>query len=508
MSVTATNAAGATAATTAASARIDPAPTVNTAAPAISGTARDGQTLTVDNGTWTGTPRSPTPTSGAAATPPARTAPTSRARRARRTRSAAADVGATIRAVVTATNAAGATAATAPQSATVAPAAPVNTAAPALAGTERDGETLTVDRGRWTGTPTIAYAYQWRRCDTSGANCADIAGATQAAYTLTAADAGTHRPRRRHRDERGRPTSASTPASATVKAAPPANATVPLVSGTLRDGETLTATRGTWTGTDPISFAYRWQRCDGDAANCDDIGGATGTTYALTAADVGHRIRFAATATNTAGSATAGADPTDRVVAAPPANRTPPAVDGTARDGSTLTVTSDGQWDGTPAIAFAYAWLRCDENGGGARDPRRRCSARCRSSGRSSTSSSGRRSTWRTSASASSRSGRWRSGSAVTTRTARCAAPTVEPEFLVCPVCTTKLKQACVTCKHPLEPLWQVCPYCETPIVRRSPVFEETMALPRRRGVASLAAAAARTDRLGRATSESLTGDQ
>jgi hypothetical protein len=55
---------------------------------------------------------------------------------------------------------------------------------------------------------------------------------------------------------------------------------------------------------------------------------------------------------------------------------------------------------------------------------------------------------------------------------------TVEPEFLVCPVCTTKLKQACVTCKNPLEPLWQVCPYCETPIVRRSPVFEETVALP------------------------------
>jgi hypothetical protein len=53
----------------------------------------------------------------------------------------------------------------------------------------------------------------------------------------------------------------------------------------------------------------------------------------------------------------------------------------------------------------------------------------------------------------------------------------VEPEFLICPVCTTKLKQACVTCKAPLEPLWQVCPYCETPIVRQSSVFEETIAL-------------------------------
>ena len=53
----------------------------------------------------------------------------------------------------------------------------------------------------------------------------------------------------------------------------------------------------------------------------------------------------------------------------------------------------------------------------------------------------------------------------------------VAPEYLICPVCTTKLKQACVTCRAPLEPLWQVCPFCETPIVRRSPVFEETMAL-------------------------------
>ena len=40
----------------------------------------------------------------------------------------------------------------------------------------------------------------------------------------------------------------------------------------------------------------------------------------------------------------------------------------------------------------------------------------------------------------------------------------VEATFLVCPVCTTKLKQACTNCKAPLEALWQVCPYCETPV--------------------------------------------
>src|SRR5262249_14306858 len=31
----------------------------------------------------------------------------------------------------------------------------------------------------------------------------------------------------------------------------------------------------------------------------------------------------------------------------------------------------------------------------------------------------------------------------------------VEASFLVCPVCTTRLKEACATCKAPLEALWQ-----------------------------------------------------
>jgi double zinc ribbon protein len=50
-----------------------------------------------------------------------------------------------------------------------------------------------------------------------------------------------------------------------------------------------------------------------------------------------------------------------------------------------------------------------------------------------------------------------------------CRAP-VETSFLVCPVCTTRLKEACVTCKAPLEPLWQMCPHCETPVTRRPPL--------------------------------------
>ncbi len=40
----------------------------------------------------------------------------------------------------------------------------------------------------------------------------------------------------------------------------------------------------------------------------------------------------------------------------------------------------------------------------------------------------------------------------------------VDATFLICPVCTTRLRQACTGCNAPLEALWQVCPFCETPI--------------------------------------------
>lgn len=69
------------------------------------------------------------------------------------------------------------------------PAAPVNTLLPSIAGVLRDNETLTASTGTWAGHPPIGYAYQWRRCRADGMLCANVAGATGAAYTLTSADA-------------------------------------------------------------------------------------------------------------------------------------------------------------------------------------------------------------------------------------------------------------------------------------------------------------------------------
>jgi hypothetical protein len=65
---------------------------------------------------------------------------------------------------------------------------PVNTSPPTVSGDMISGHQLTADPGKWTGNPT--FTYQWRRCDSSGANCTDIPGATDKTYTVTDPDVG------------------------------------------------------------------------------------------------------------------------------------------------------------------------------------------------------------------------------------------------------------------------------------------------------------------------------
>lgn len=40
----------------------------------------------------------------------------------------------------------------------------------------------------------------------------------------------------------------------------------------------------------------------------------------------------------------------------------------------------------------------------------------------------------------------------------------VERNFLRCPSCLRKLKDACVSCGKPLDPAWKLCPYCEAEV--------------------------------------------
>lgn len=143
-------------------------------------------------------------------------------------------------------------------------------------------------------------------------------------------------------------------------AALPANTSVPVVSGTAAVGSTLTSSTGTWTGTDPITFAYQWQR------GTTNISGATSSSYLIQAGDAGSTLRCVVTATNVAGSTSANSANTAIVVApSAPVNTSVPVISGTATVGATLS-SSTGTWTGFPTPTYAYQWQRGTTNISGA----------------------------------------------------------------------------------------------------------------------------------------------
>jgi SPRY domain len=320
-----------------------PAP-VNTVIPNVIGTPTEGRTLTTSNGAWSNNPtsyayqwfRSPsTAIPGATAITYVLTS---------------ADVGQTIYAKVTATNAGGAATAQSNTTPLIAMGAPTNTVAPVVTGTATQGQTLTTTSGTWTGSPT--FAYQWYRATTV------ISGATATSYVLQAADVGSTIHCKVTATNVGGSTTVQSNVTAPVAApAPiPVNTTPPALSGTQTQGQTLTTTNGTWSNS-PTSYSYQWFR--GSTA----ISGATSTAYVLQAADVGQILHCKVTAGNANGSATAASNNTGAIAAgaAPgaPVNTTPPtiAVLTTLTVGGQAYVTSDGVWTNAPP-SFTYQWFR------------------------------------------------------------------------------------------------------------------------------------------------------
>ena len=77
----------------------------------------------------------------------------------------------------------------APASATLWSGSPVSdTSAPEVSGTPVVGNRLAVSNGRWSGSPVV-YGYQWEDCNSAGAECKPIPGATNPNYTPVVADA-------------------------------------------------------------------------------------------------------------------------------------------------------------------------------------------------------------------------------------------------------------------------------------------------------------------------------
>lgn len=162
-----------------------PVPT-NSSPPKISGSAVQGQTLSLTHGNWGNSPTGYSDQWEACDASGANCRPMATATGATYTLTGN-DVSHTIRVSESASNPTG-TSSTIPSLATArVEGAPMSTSLPAITGSPVVGNSLSASTGSWTGATPLSYAYQWQRCSTT---CAAIVGATSISYNVKPADLG------------------------------------------------------------------------------------------------------------------------------------------------------------------------------------------------------------------------------------------------------------------------------------------------------------------------------
>jgi hypothetical protein len=177
---------------------------------------------------------------------------------------------------------------------------PVNTALPAISGQARQGSSLVEVAGTWSNNPT-AVSYQWESCDSAGANCVAIPGATAKSYQVGAGDVGhTLRVVEVATNSVGTGAPAASAPTQAVPPSPPANTRAPAISGKATETSTLTVAAAGWSN-NPTAILDQWARCDANGGNCSAIAGATGQQYQLRSGDIDHTIRVFEIASNAGG---------------------------------------------------------------------------------------------------------------------------------------------------------------------------------------------------------------
>ncbi len=323
---------------------------VSTVAPVVSGQALQGQTVSASTGTWTPTPTTYTyhwqrSTDGGSTWTTISGAINSSYT------IATGDLGARVRAVVSATNSYGTTAvATAPV--TIGSGAPAVTNGPTVSGHANQGQILSATS---TWNPAgVSYTYQWQSSSDNGSTWTNLSGATSSNYTLTAGDLG-HLVRASVTavNAYGTVTASSSGVGPVLNNAP-INSAVPTLTGTPQRTGLLSTTAGTWTGLGDI-ITYQWQRSP-DGTTWTGIGGATASTYTAQYADEGDFVRALVTATNASGVTSTPTASTQIIAPFPPANTAPPVITGVAERGITLNA-SLGTWT-APDNVYTYQWQR------------------------------------------------------------------------------------------------------------------------------------------------------
>lgn len=213
---------------------------------------------------------------------------------------------------------------------------------PTITGTASAGSTVAVTKGSWNFAPT-SYSYQWYR------NGKAIKGATKTTYKLTTTDLARKITAKVTAKRYGYKAGSATTAARTVSSAAIKPVGKPKISGTIRRGSTVTATKGSWNIT-PTSYSYQWYR-SGKA-----IKGATKPKYKISTPDVGRKITAKVTAKRhgfKTGSSTTAAR-----TAAGTAFKSvgKPKISGTRKVGHTLTAKPGIA--SPQATSYSYQWYR------------------------------------------------------------------------------------------------------------------------------------------------------
>src|SRR5262249_14771319 len=128
-----------------------------------------------------------------------------------------------------------------------------------LSGAPQVGDVLVRGQGSWTGSsPLSVSSVKWQRCDAAGSACTTVATTTK--YTVQTADAGSTLVLSVTVKNGLGSTTASSAQSPPVGGSapppvvsPPANTSLPVISGAPQDGQTVSASTGSWSGS-PTSY--------------------------------------------------------------------------------------------------------------------------------------------------------------------------------------------------------------------------------------------------------------
>jgi Ca2+-binding RTX toxin-like protein len=167
----------------------------------------------------------------------------------------------------------------------------------AVAGSAMQNQTLTASHTLGDLDGLGAIDYQWQS-SADGTNWSDVAGATNANFTLTEAQVGQQvRVVASYTDGYGTLESKASSATAVVANVNDAAAGAVTVAGSATQGQTLTAsnTLGDLDGLGTIG--YQWQSSV-DGTNWSNVAGATSADFTLTEAQVGKQVRAVASYTD------------------------------------------------------------------------------------------------------------------------------------------------------------------------------------------------------------------